>query len=985
MSNRITKVMYMQNGKVYERYTRFKEPLEVEIPHTYTYLREQLLVLEESAALRDTHQLRKEQRPRVKVLNSSTVHNDGAYRSSSTEVVIEAGNRNDHRRRGRYQQEEPRESEYDNHDREHYRHERVEDRERRRAGEVEAEINIRETRYRTQEKRPTWTEDGSKARLKEIDIRDTRYRTQKKLGSTLSESMRQVESVLGQLIRFGFEIRQFSPIERSRIVDATPNVKEQANIRQELIGKLLASNGKTSVSTHKAVLLPNDQNADGLSRVQNLLIDSILKCQINIDHAWIRTGNLRSQVLPVTQAGDALRSTSLFTRHGEDRSGIIGSFEQSLQGPQQEQRMDMISEVLTKWFDEHWESPYPTPAEKATLQKATGLDAPHLDTWLETRRSKNLGSNSKGKNIAWSRRELVRRDGSDSVPGQSSTQASFEPGIVQASTASGYMNYSEPLKVAQYGKPGSQCPFCVQTFAPALGEDSCRWRLVSSFYESITSSDREHRKHLDQHLLPYICPIEDCSVADPRYSSAEEWKSHLYKNHTWYTYWQCPACSEKPETSRDFVVHIRQNHNHIIDLEFLDDFAEQCKQSELIPLTCPVCGDQKGCALDDIAQHIHTFSVSSLSWPDITSPPDRLVSSKKDDSPNQNIEDLVDEEALATPITGEGHQVNPPASLVGEINRSTVTLDDVRQSFNTTTSPVSASPKHRNQAFDPIQSSRFPPLHRPPTSTKDLGSVWEATKHLRDYRVPPKPTVLDLGPYTSPQPKLVHRQEPIVTSVPDRTLETSSIIELMSPVDPTENYEQAVKLGYPDTDPWFLDSDSFSRYKAGAIHNICLYGESRFGKLVLCSTIITHLAMKPDSVTVYFFFGNRDTQKQTGDTMLRSLTSQLFRQREECQRPLSVLYGAGKGNRPTGQALERTLVWMIMLSAVQVYIILDALDECREQDVVLEHMREMLRWNYTKTRVILTSRNAVQPVEGELFPIRKQNMDEDIKRNILSW
>jgi hypothetical protein len=66
-------------------------------------------------------------------------------------------------------------------------------------------------------------------------------------------------------------------------------------------------------------------------------------------------------------------------------------------------------------------------------------------------------------------------------------------------------------------------------------------------------------------------------------------------------------------------------------------------------------------------------------------------------------------------------------------------------------------------------------------------------------------------------------------------------------------------------------------------------------------------------------------------------------------------------------------------------LILDALDECREQDVVLVHVREMLSWNYTKTRVILTSRNAVQPVEGESFPIRKQNMDEDIKRNILSW
>jgi hypothetical protein len=174
MSNRIAEAMYMQNGKVYERYTRFKKPSQVEIPHTYTYLREQLLVLEESAAIRHARRQEGEQRPRVRVHNASNRRNDEPHRSSSTEVVIEGGLRDDHRRRDKYRQEEPRESRYHNHDREYrhshrehrseYRHEERKDRERRRAAEVEAEINVRETRYRTQERRPAWAEDGSKAR-----------------------------------------------------------------------------------------------------------------------------------------------------------------------------------------------------------------------------------------------------------------------------------------------------------------------------------------------------------------------------------------------------------------------------------------------------------------------------------------------------------------------------------------------------------------------------------------------------------------------------------------------------------------------------------------------------------------------------------------------------------------------------------------------------------------------------------------------------
>ncbi|KAI4738164.1 hypothetical protein E4T50_11362 [Aureobasidium sp. EXF-12298] len=173
MSKRIAEAMYMQNGKVFERYTRFKKPSQVEIPHTYTYLREQLLVLEESAAIRHARR-QEEQRPRVRVHNDSNRGNDEPHRSSSTEVVIEGGCRDDHRRRDKYRQEEPRENRYHNNDREHrhghkehrseYRHEERKHRERHRAAEVEAEIKVRETRYRTQERRPTWAEDDLRAR-----------------------------------------------------------------------------------------------------------------------------------------------------------------------------------------------------------------------------------------------------------------------------------------------------------------------------------------------------------------------------------------------------------------------------------------------------------------------------------------------------------------------------------------------------------------------------------------------------------------------------------------------------------------------------------------------------------------------------------------------------------------------------------------------------------------------------------------------------
>jgi hypothetical protein len=51
--------------------------------------------------------------------------------------------------------------------------------------------------------------------------------TNKTTISALPEPMREAESVLGQLVRLGFEIRQSATTERTRIVDATNTTKRK--------------------------------------------------------------------------------------------------------------------------------------------------------------------------------------------------------------------------------------------------------------------------------------------------------------------------------------------------------------------------------------------------------------------------------------------------------------------------------------------------------------------------------------------------------------------------------------------------------------------------------------------------------------------------------------------------------------------------------------------------------------------------------------
>lgn len=168
MSKLINNAMYMHDDEVYERYSRHRKPMRVEIPHTYTYVREQLRVMMEAATLR--HAPRREEQPKPRIHTDEHRRKEPHRRSESTEVVIESAHSDKHRRREKYRHEEPRERKYREHRyrdaeyRHEYRHEEKKDKERRRAAETDVEINVKEKKYRTQDRRPTWVDEDVKAR-----------------------------------------------------------------------------------------------------------------------------------------------------------------------------------------------------------------------------------------------------------------------------------------------------------------------------------------------------------------------------------------------------------------------------------------------------------------------------------------------------------------------------------------------------------------------------------------------------------------------------------------------------------------------------------------------------------------------------------------------------------------------------------------------------------------------------------------------------
>jgi hypothetical protein len=116
-------------------------------------------------------------------------------------------------------------------------------------------------------------------------------------------------------------IQSWVPQHHSQVEESTrQNAREQANIRQELIDKLLESSGKSFIGSPTAVSSKDGRIPDHLSKVQIRLIDSIFRRQNNLKYAWNHTNNWEPQTLHTAQASDASRSITLreSSKHAPD-------------------------------------------------------------------------------------------------------------------------------------------------------------------------------------------------------------------------------------------------------------------------------------------------------------------------------------------------------------------------------------------------------------------------------------------------------------------------------------------------------------------------------------------------------------------------------------------------------------------------------------------------------------------------------------------
>jgi hypothetical protein len=141
------------------------------------------------------------------------------------------------------------------------------------------------------------------------------------------------------------------------------------------------------------------------------------------------------------------------------------------------------------------------------------------------------------------------------------------------------------------------------------------------------------------------------------------------------------------------------------------------------------------------------------------------------------------------------------------------------------------------------------------------------------------------------------------------------------------------------------------------------------GKTVLNSTIIENVFhncrldstpaadSKPIAAVAYFYFDFNDVEKQSHEKMVRPLVTQLSTQSKGMPQELESIFSPCMGGRrqPTADALLTTLRQMIQ-EFNEIFLVLDALDECAKRASHLRTIQAIVEWKLEKLHILVTSR-----------------------------
>jgi Cdc6-like AAA superfamily ATPase len=227
------------------------------------------------------------------------------------------------------------------------------------------------------------------------------------------------------------------------------------------------------------------------------------------------------------------------------------------------------------------------------------------------------------------------------------------------------------------------------------------------------------------------------------------------------------------------------------------------------------------------------------------------------------------------------------------------------------------------------------------------------------------------------------------------TQRQEKISSWLSAPDPSTNFNKASKQRQKGTGLWFLQGGIFKKWQADHHTFLWLYGIPGCGKTILSSTIIEHLEHTyPERLLLYFYFDFTDSSKQTLEDVVRSLISQLYRRRRDTQTSLDSLFSSHENGQrqPSCESLCKVFLQMVN-QAKDVYVVLDALDECKTRkgspsEGILLWLKNLVQLDQRNVHLLVTSRpehdiktvlSTVAKSGENIIPIQSDLINDDIR------
>ncbi|CAO2656907.1 Nn.00g057100.m01.CDS01 [Neocucurbitaria sp. VM-36] len=194
---------------------------------------------------------------------------------------------------------------------------------------------------------------------------------------------------------------------------------------------------------------------------------------------------------------------------------------------------------------------------------------------------------------------------------------------------------------------------------------------------------------------------------------------------------------------------------------------------------------------------------------------------------------------------------------------------------------------------------------------------------------------------------------------------------------------------------WFLQSDQYKEWLTGPHSLLWLHGIPGCGKSVLSSSIVEDIKIRSekdlDRNFAFFFFTFRNDALRDPHEMVTSLIVQLVPQCITISTELDSLYtSCGNGARKPSPLVARKLLHLVLQALPEVYIVLDALDECQHPEGLIKALSSVIEWELTNLHLLFTSRreqmltkylsSVLQP--AQVIGLQNHVVDEDIQRFI---